>query len=122
MKAAAGLRWIAEAFAVFRVGPVRQLLYCLSFLLALAVALSIPAVGFALVWTLIPALIVGPHAIARAASRGVPPEAGLLLAGFRGGFAVASPRNCGSAASIWRAWPPCSPPRHLPTAASSRRP
>ena len=88
MKAAAGLRWIAEAFAVFRVGPVRQLLYCLSFLLALAVALSIPAVGFALVWTLIPALMVGPHAIARAASRGVPPEAGLLLAGFRGGFAA----------------------------------
>ena len=65
LNAIAGLRWISGAFAIYRVAPVRQLLLNLAFLLALAVALSIPVVGFALVWLLIPALMVGPHAIAR---------------------------------------------------------
>ena len=88
LEAVAGLRWIAEAFSIFRVAPVRQLALNLAFLLALAVALSIPAAGFALVWLLIPALMVGPHAVARVASRGVPPAAGLLLSGFRRNFAA----------------------------------
>jgi hypothetical protein len=82
--AVAGLRWIAEAFGVFRVAPVRQLALSLAFLFALALALSVPAVGFALVWLLIPALMVGPHAIARAAARGARPAPELLLEGFRG--------------------------------------
>lgn len=81
--AVAGLRWIAEAFAVFRVAPMRQLLFNLAFLFALAIALSVPALGFALVWVLIPALMIGPHAIARAAARGDRPPADLLLEGFR---------------------------------------
>ena len=68
--AANRLRWIGEAFAVFRVAPVRQLALNLAFLLMLALALSVPAAGFALVWILIPALVVGPHAIARAAASG----------------------------------------------------
>jgi len=88
LDASAGLRWIAEAFGIFRVAPVRQLAFNLAFLLALAVALSIPAAGFALVWLLIPALMVGPHAVARAASRGAPPVPGLLLSGFRRNFAA----------------------------------
>ena len=93
LEAAAGLRWIAGAFAIFRVAPARQLIFNLGFLFALTIALSIPAVlsipaaGFALLWLLIPALIVGPHAIARAASRGTAPGAALLVAGFRGNFA-----------------------------------
>ena len=86
--AAAGLRWIAEAFAVFRVAPVRQLALNLAFLLALALALSVPAAGFALVWLLIPALMVGPHAIARAAARGQRPPTPLLIEGFRGNVAA----------------------------------
>lgn len=81
--AAAGLRWIAEAFGVFRAAPLRQLALNLLFLFALALALSMPAVGFALVWLLIPALMVGPHAIARAAASGGRPPAELLLEGFR---------------------------------------
>jgi hypothetical protein len=81
--AGAGLRWIAGAFAIFRVAPVRQLLLGLAFLFALTVALSIPAVGFALVWLLIPALMVGPHAVARMASRGIRPAPALLASGFR---------------------------------------
>jgi hypothetical protein len=83
LTAAAGLRWIAEAFGVFRVAPIRQLALNLAFLFVLALALSVPAVGFALVWVLIPALMVGPHAVARTAARGTPPAAELLLAGFR---------------------------------------
>lgn len=86
--ATAGLRWIGEAFGVFRVAPVRQLALNLAFLFALAVALSVPAIGFALVWLLIPALMVGPHAIARAASRGGRPPPELLLEGFRQNFAA----------------------------------
>lgn len=88
LEAVAGLRWIAEAFVIFRFAPVRQLLFSLAFLFALTVALSIPALGFALVWLLIPGLLVGPHEIARAASRATRPDAGLLLAGFRGNVAA----------------------------------
>ena len=87
LKAIAGLRWIAEAFSIYRVAPVRQMLFSLMFMLALMVGLSIPAIGFALVWLLIPALVVGPHAIARMASRGAPLGPALLLSGFRHNFA-----------------------------------
>jgi hypothetical protein len=83
LNAIAGLRWISGAFAIYRAAPVRQLLLNLAFLLALTVALSIPVVGFTLVWLLIPALMVGPHAIARTAARGAPPGPELLLSGFR---------------------------------------
>src|SRR6185369_5621078 len=86
LDATAGLRWIAEAFSIFRVAPMRQLAFNLAFLFALAVALSVPAVGFALVWLLIPALMVGPHAVAREAARGAAPAPGLLLSGFRHNF------------------------------------
>jgi hypothetical protein len=82
------MRWIAESFLIFRFAPLRQLLYGLAFLVALTVAMSMPLVGFALVWLLVPALVVGPHEIARAASRREPPRAELLLAGFRRNFAA----------------------------------
>lgn len=88
LKASSGFRWIAEAFAIYRVAPFRQLLLNLAFLMALTLALAIPGVGFALVWLLVPALVVGPHALARAASRGTPPAAGLLGAGFRRNLAA----------------------------------
>ena len=65
LEAAAGLRWIAEAFLIFRAAPMRQLFGGLAFLFALTVAMSIPLVGFGLVWLLVPALVVGPHEIAR---------------------------------------------------------
>ena len=84
--AAAGLRWIAAGFGVFRVAPARQLALNLAFLLVLALSLSVPAAGFALVWLLIPALLVGPHAVARAAARGERPPAHLLIEGFRRDF------------------------------------
>jgi hypothetical protein len=83
LDAVTGLRWIAGAFAIFRVAPLRQLLFNLAFLFALTVALAIPTIGFALVWLLVPALVVGPHAISRAASQGARPAAALLVAGFR---------------------------------------
>jgi hypothetical protein len=88
LDAIAGLRWIGEAFLIFRVAPLRQLAFNLAFLFALTVVLALPAVGFALVWLLIPALLVGPHAVARSASRGAPPDAALLVSGFSRGFAA----------------------------------
>jgi len=88
LEAVAGLRWIAEAFLILRLAPMRQLLYGLMFLFALTVAMSIPLVGFALVWLLVPALVVGPHEVARAAARRVPPGAELLAAGFQRNFAA----------------------------------
>jgi len=86
--AAVGLRWIAESFLIFRAAPLRQLLYGLAFLFALTVVMSIPLIGFALVWLLIPALVVGPHEVARAAARQVPLTAELLATGFRRNFAA----------------------------------
>jgi hypothetical protein len=83
LAARAGLRWIGGAFAIFRVAPLRQLALSLAFLLAFMLALSIPVAGFALAWALIPALVVGLHAVAREASRGALPAAALLLSGFR---------------------------------------
>lgn len=88
LEAVVGLRWIAESFLIFRVAPMRQLLYSLAFLVALTMAMSIPMVGFALVWLLVPALVVGPHEIARAAAGRVPPGADLLVAGFQRNFAA----------------------------------
>ena len=88
LEAAAGLRWIAESFLIFRVAPARQLIYGLAFLLSLTVSMSVPLVGFALVWLLIPALVVGPHEVARAAGHRQQPGAELLVAGFRRNFAA----------------------------------
>jgi len=83
LPASAGLRWIGQAFTIFRVAPVRQLVLDLGLLFSLSLLLSLPMAGFALVWLLAPALLVGPHAIARMAAQGRPPEPGLLAAGFR---------------------------------------
>jgi len=88
LDAIAGLRWIGEAFLIFRVAPLRQLAFNLAFLFAVTLALAIPAVGFALVWLLLPALMVGPHAVSRMAARGAPPGPELLVSGFRGNFAA----------------------------------
>src|SRR6185436_17528297 len=83
LAASAGLRWIGGAFAIFRVAPLRQLLLSLAFLFAFMLALSIPVAGFAFAWMLIPALVVGLHAVARESSRGTLPAAALLVEGFR---------------------------------------
>ena len=78
-----GLRWVIEAFLIFRVAPVRQLLLNLLFLFASTVVVALPLIGFAAIWLLFPALMVGPHAIARMAADGERPVADLLVAGFR---------------------------------------
>ena len=88
LPARAGLRWIVEAFAIFRVAPLRQLLLDLGLLLALSLLLSLPVAGFTLVWLLVPGLLVGPHEVAREASRGRRPAPALLAAGFRTGAAA----------------------------------
>ena len=78
-----GLRWVVEAFMIFRVAPVRQLLLNLAFLFASTVTVALPLIGFAAIWLLFPALMVGPHAVARMAAGGARPTPDLLISGFR---------------------------------------
>jgi len=78
-----GLRWVVEAFMIFRVAPVRQLLLNLAFLFASTIVVALPLVGFAAIWLLFPALMVGPHAVARMAAGGATPTFDLLISGFR---------------------------------------
>ena len=68
---------------IFRVAPVRQLLLNLAFLVASTVVVALPLIGFAAIWLLFPALMVGPHAVARMAAGGTTPDPQLLIAGFR---------------------------------------
>jgi hypothetical protein len=83
LPAARGLRWVVEAFVIFRVAPMRQLLLNLLFLFAVTVVVALPVIGFAAIWLLFPALVVGPHAISRMAAGGAKPGPELLLSGFR---------------------------------------
>jgi hypothetical protein len=83
LPAVRGLRWVVEAFTIFRVAPVRQLLLNLAFLFASTIMVALPLVGFAAIWLLFPALMIGPHAVARMAAGGVTPTFDLLLSGFR---------------------------------------
>jgi NADH:ubiquinone oxidoreductase subunit 6 (subunit J) len=83
LPAVRGLRWVAEAFLIFRVAPVRQLLLNLAFLIASTIMIALPLIGFAAIWLLFPALMVGPHAIARMAAQGATPTPDLLISGFR---------------------------------------
>jgi hypothetical protein len=78
-----GVRWVAEAFMIFRVAPVRQLLLNLAFLFASTIMVALPLIGFAAIWLLFPALMVGPHAVARMAAGGATPAPELLISGFR---------------------------------------
>jgi len=68
---------------IFRVAPVRQLLLSLAFLLASTIIVALPLIGFAAIWLLFPALMVGPHAVARMAAGGARPTLDLLISGFR---------------------------------------
>lgn len=88
LAAARGLRWVAEAFKIFRVAPLRQLLLNLLFLFAVTMVVAVPMIGFAAVWLLFPALLVGPHAMSRMAARGTAPGPELLVSGFRQNLAV----------------------------------
>jgi hypothetical protein len=88
LPAARGPRWVAEAFLIFRVAPLRQLLLNLLFLFAVTIAIAVPVVGFAAVWLLFPALLVGPHAISRMAARGARPVPAQLVSGFRQNLAA----------------------------------
>jgi NADH:ubiquinone oxidoreductase subunit 6 (subunit J) len=88
LPASRGLRWVSGAFVVFRVAPVRQLLLNLGFLFASTVVVALPLIGFAAIWLLFPALMVGPHAVARAAKGGARPTPDLLFSGFRLRFPV----------------------------------
>ena len=83
LPAVRGLRWVIEAFLIFRVAPVRQLLLNLVFLFASTIVVALPLIGFAAIWLLFPALMVGPHAIARMAAGGAKPTPDLLVSGFR---------------------------------------
>lgn len=73
---------------IFRVAPLRQLLLNLLFLFAVTIAVAVPVIGFAAVWLLFPAMVVGPHAMSRMAARGTTPVPELLVSGFRQNLAA----------------------------------
>jgi len=73
---------------IFRVAPLRQLLLNLLFLFAVTMVVALPVIGFAAVWLLFPALLVGPHAMSRMAARGTTPGPELLVSGFRQNLAA----------------------------------
>ncbi|MGH8765810.1 MAG: BPSS1780 family membrane protein [Burkholderiales bacterium] len=84
-----GLRWIGDGFVIFRASPLRQLVLNLAFFAVFSIVVALPLVGFVAVWLLLPAMMIGPHAISRQASlaaRGEAPGWNLLFAGFREGF------------------------------------
>lgn len=82
LPASRGLGWIGESFLIFRASPFRQLLFSLAFLMGLVIVLGLPKVGFLVAWLVIPALVVGPHSVARAAARGTSPGIAVLAEGF----------------------------------------
>jgi hypothetical protein len=83
LPAASGLRWIAGGFLIFRAAPLRLLALDFVFLMTLGIVVGLPLAGFALVWVLLPAFVVGPHALARAAARGAAPDFAALVSGLR---------------------------------------
>lgn len=102
---------------IFRVAPVRQLLLNLVFLFVVTILVAVPVVGFAAVWVLFPALVVGPHAMARIAAGGTTPHPELLISGFRQNLPAQLRLGGFFSPPCWWCWPP--PP--WPTTAASRR-
>lgn len=86
VNASEGVRWLAESFRVLRAAPLQLMLLHLALLFTAAFMLSIPSIGFAVFWLLTPAVMVGPHAAARAAAGGARPEFALMVQGFRVAF------------------------------------
>lgn len=82
LPASRGLGWIGESFLIFRASPFRQLLFSLAFLMGLVIFLGLPKIGFLVAWIVIPAFVIGPHSVARAASRGDSPGIAVLVEGF----------------------------------------
>ena len=94
LPAVRGVRWVAEAFMIFRVAPLRQLLLNLLFLVAVTIVVAMPVIGFAAVWLLFPALVVGPHTMSRIAASGTAPGPALLVSGFRQNLAAQLRLGC----------------------------
>jgi hypothetical protein len=86
LPAGQGLRWLGEGFRLFLAAPVPQLALDSTFLVAVVLLVALPLVGVAAVWILIPALMIGPHALARAVQRRAAPTFELLVSGFREHF------------------------------------
>ena len=83
-----GLRWVGDGFRLFLAAPVLLLLMDSAFLAAIVLLLALPVIGMAAAWVLIPALMIGPHALSRAVSRRAAPTLEMLVSGFREHFAT----------------------------------
>ena len=81
--AAAGLRWLATGWRLFRAAPLGWLAATLGYWFVMSVLSVVPALGSAVAVLLVPAFSVGFMALARAAERGAPLEPRLLLDGLR---------------------------------------
>ncbi|MGQ0545215.1 MAG: BPSS1780 family membrane protein [Betaproteobacteria bacterium] len=86
--AAAGARWLAEGWRLFRVAPLGWLALVFAYWLLMTLASLLPFIGTAAAAVLVPPFAVGFMAAARAASRGGAVELALLFEGFRHSLAA----------------------------------
>lgn len=83
VRAARGLRWLAEGWRMFRVAPLGWLALVFGYWLAMTILSLVPVIGLVAASILVPVFSVGFMTASRAASRGQPVEVAMLLAGFR---------------------------------------
>lgn len=81
--AAAGARWLADGWRLFRAAPLGWLAAVFGYWLLMTVVSIVPVIGVAAAAILVPAFSVGFMALARAAGRGGSLELALLFDGFR---------------------------------------
>ncbi|HET7672059.1 MAG TPA: BPSS1780 family membrane protein [Burkholderiales bacterium] len=81
--AAAGARWLADGWRLFRAAPLGWLAAVFGYWLLMTIVSVVPLIGVAAAAILVPAFSVGFMALARAAGRGGSLELALLFDGFR---------------------------------------
>jgi hypothetical protein len=77
-----GARWLAEGWRLFRTAPVKWFSVVFLYFLFTNVFVLLPLIGIAAT-LLVPVFTVGLYAVARALTRGHPPEVRLLFSGFQ---------------------------------------
>jgi len=83
--AAAGARWLAEGWRVFRLAPLAWLALVFAYVIITQLLAVVPLAGPALAAVLVPPFTVGFMSAARAGMRGAPVELRMLFEAFRRG-------------------------------------
>jgi hypothetical protein len=87
VEAAAGARWLAEGWRLFRAAPLQWIALTFAYMLLMVLMSVVPLIGTAGFLVIYPALTVGLMVAARAASKSMPIEIGMLFDGLRRGGA-----------------------------------